>query len=253
MNTLSKPGEGAFRCTPLPALAGATPKLKLCARRHAIKQRGIVLFFALIALVVMSLAAVALIRSVDTGTMIAGNLAFKQAATASGDAGIERAMEWLLATQSAENAAGRDVYKHATHAFNNSNPAAGYYSSADPALILKSDAVWDAIVPTSTFTDNAGNNKAIEITDNSGNTVRFVIQRMCRDAYPANDARNIPNMTNCLFSDAALDNSGKEVKLPGEICEGTGCPSVGQTPQIRITARVTGPKNTVSYIQSFVY
>ena len=38
-------------------------------------QRGVVLFFALIALVAMSLAAVALIRSVDTSTIIAGNLA----------------------------------------------------------------------------------------------------------------------------------------------------------------------------------
>ena len=52
-------------------------------------QQGVVSFIALVALVVMSLAAVALIRSVDTATLIAGNLAFKQAATASADAGVE--------------------------------------------------------------------------------------------------------------------------------------------------------------------
>lgn len=225
---------------------------KRSVRQYAVKQRGVVLFFALIALVVMSLAAVALIRSVDTSTMIAGNLAFKQAATTSGDAGIETAIEWLTATQLAEKTAGRDVYKHATHAFNNTNEVAGYYSNADTALSLIADPVWDAIDPDITYTDSAGNLKTIGITDTSGNTIRFVIQRMCRIAYPANDTRNIPEKANCLFSSAALDNSGQEVKLPQDVCQGVGCPSAGQTPQIRITVRITGPRNTVSYIQSFV-
>jgi Tfp pilus assembly protein PilX len=67
--------------------------------KTSIRQRGVVLFFTLIALVVMSLAAVALIRSVDTSTMIAGNLAFKQSATTSGDGGIEAAVSWLAAQQ----------------------------------------------------------------------------------------------------------------------------------------------------------
>lgn len=264
MSTLSKRSEAEFQCRLIPVIAGVTPKLKLCVRQQAVKQRGVVLFFALIALVVMSLAAVALIRSVDTSTMIAGNLAFKQAATTSGDAGIETAIEWLTATQLAEKTANRDVYKHATHAFNNGNEVAGYYSALGlPAVnalglpegtnpSLFSDDIWDAIDPDITFVDSAGNNKTIGVTDTSGNTIRFVIQRMCRIAYPANDTRNIPGITNCLFSSAALDNSGQEVKLPQDVCQGLGCPSAGQTPQIRITVRITGPRNTVSYIQSFV-
>ena len=44
-------------------------------------QRGVVLFIALIAMVVMSLAGVALIRSVDTTGSVAGNLAFREAST----------------------------------------------------------------------------------------------------------------------------------------------------------------------------
>lgn len=63
------------------------------------KQNGVVLFFSLIALVVMSLAAVALIRSVDTNTLISGNLAFKQSATISADAGLETALKWLDTNQ----------------------------------------------------------------------------------------------------------------------------------------------------------
>lgn len=253
MNTLPKRSGAEFQCRLMPTLAGVTPKLEFCARPHAMKQRGVVLFFALIALVVMSLAAVALIRSVDTSTMIAGNLAFKQTATSSGDGGIETAIDWLSATQSAMQAASLNVYKDAAHAFNNTNAAAGYYSNADPALSLTTAAVWNAIDPTITFTDSAGNSKTIGFTDNSGNTILFVVQRMCRIDYGPNNPLNEPRTTNCLFSSAALNNSGQEVKLPQDICTGNGCPAVGQTPQIRLTARVTGPANTISYIQSFVY
>jgi type IV pilus assembly protein PilX len=228
------------------------PNRKLRTRR-AKNQRGVVLFFALIAMVVIMLAAVALIRSVDTSTMIAGNLAFKQAATSAGDAGIENAVQFLAATQTAMQVAGKDVYKDASHAFNNTNAATGYYSNADPALSLTTDPVWNAIDPTLTYTDSAGNSKTIGVTDNVGNTILFVVQRMCRVNYGANDTRNIPNTSNCLFSSAALDNDGKQIPLPQDVCIGGGCPSSGQTPQIRITARIKGPKNTVSYIQSFVY
>ncbi len=55
-------------------------------------QRGVILIITLIVLVAMTLASIAMVRSVDTSTVIAGNLAFKQSATASGDAGLEAAI-----------------------------------------------------------------------------------------------------------------------------------------------------------------
>ena len=199
------------------------------------KQRGVVLFFALIALLAMSLAAVALIRSVDTSTLIAGNLAFKQAATTSGDAGIEAAVNWMAAIEAANNAI--NVLNDPAHPFNITDLAArpGYHSSADPALDITADATWDDV------------NNVLVGTDGSGNTVRYIIQRMCRIAnQPIQNA-------NCLFSGALEDNNGQSIPLPQEVCEGAGCPVAGQTPQIRITSRATGPKSTVSYVQAFVY
>jgi len=99
-------------------------------------QRGVVLFVALIALVVMSLAAVALIRSVDTATIIAGNLAFRQSATTSSDRGFNDpasgAMAWLTTTDNSNST--KDPTTDATHSFNITNTGAGYYSNADPAL-----------------------------------------------------------------------------------------------------------------------
>ncbi|MFZ2542237.1 MAG: hypothetical protein WAW75_10780 [Gallionella sp.] len=206
-----------------------------CERAYALKQRGVVLFFALIALVVMSLAAVALIRSVDTSTLIAGNLAFKQTATASGDAGIEAAMGWLAVTQTANNAI--NILNDPSHHLNITDLAArpGYHSSVDPALILTAEATWDDV------------NNVVMAEDGSGNTVRYIIQRMCRNA-------NLPIQTaECLFSSAVQDNNGQNIPLPQDVCLGAGCPVAGQTPQIRITSRTSGQKNTVSYVQAFVY
>jgi type IV pilus assembly protein PilX len=197
------------------------------------KQRGVVLFFALVALLAIMLAAVALIRSVDTSTMIAGNLAFKQAATTSGDAGTEAAIGWLGATQAANSAI--NVLTDATHAFNVTDAASGYYSNSDPALSLFADATWDAITAIAA------------VTDSSGNTIRYVIQRTCRTPGVAiKDA-------DCLFSGAVQNTSGQNIPLPQDVCSGPGCPVAGQTPMIRITSRVKGPKNTASYVQAFVY
>lgn len=207
-------------------------------RANAMKQRGVVLFFALIALLAMSLAAVALIRSVDTSTMIAGNLAFKQAATTSGDAGIEAAITWLTATEAAATAARvgttNTVLNDLTHPFNITNAANGYYSNADPALNLFADATWNAItIPA--------------VTDISGNSKRYIIQRMCRTANA------LVTTQNCLFSGALQDTNGQNIPLPQDVCTGAGCPAAGQSPQIRVTTRVDGPKNTISYVQAFVY
>ena len=202
-------------------------------------QRGLVLFFALLGLLVLSLAAAALIRSVDTSTLIAGNLAFKQSAANSGDVGMEGAMT-LLATVQAANAS-TNVLTAASHPFNQDAPTSGYYSavhdnSADAAFLnLFADATW--VDATSKLVG----------TDNAGNTTRYIIQRMCRTS-------NQPIQTaGCLFSGALQDSNGQHVQLPQEVCQGAGCPVAGQTPILRITSRVIGPKNTVSYTQAFVY
>lgn len=226
---------------------------KPCVQRvRNMKQRGVVLFFALIALLAMSLAAVALIRSVDTSTMIAGNLAFKQAATTSGDAGIEAAIAWLTATEAANAlpVTGINILTDPAlaHPFNNTggtgaflNP--GYYSNAATAVSLTDG--------TGIQWTNADSTLVAPDPDPSGNSIRYVIQRMCRNA-------NQPIATaNCLFSGAIIDKNGQNIPLPQDICDtsipGNGCPVAGQTPQIRITSRITGPKNTVSYVQAFVY
>lgn len=209
--------------------------------RAAIRQRGVVLFFTLIALVVMSLAAVALIRSVDTSTMIAGNLAFKQSATSSGDAGIEAAVGWLALQQQNMASAGQNVFldPSALLAFNQSNAAnaaLGYYSSVRPVSQLTDGTVqWNS-------TDSA-----LVGTDASSNTVRYIIERMCTTPNQA------PSTANCLFTTPASTLGDQAVVAADQVCQGAGCLTNVQSPQLRITARVAGPKNTYSYVQTFSY
>ena len=187
------------------------------------KQTGVVLFIALIALVVMSLAAVALIRSVDTNTMIAGNLAFKQAAISSADSGLETAIGWL-ATKAAS---GGDT------AFDADDTANGFYSTSAA----------DAKTLSAASTKLATGTQITAGQDTSGNTVRYVVQRLCRTTGAANTG-------SCLYG-APTDPTGtKGVK---DASEAGGPSAAGTSVMFRVTVSVAGPKNTLGFIQAYVY
>lgn len=200
-------------------------------------QQGVVLFIALIALVVMSLAAVALIRSVDTNTMIAGNLAFKQSALVSSDRGVETALAWVETKTLASPA---DL--NADTAANADN---GYY-----ATYLTPDLDNDAVLKDSNTWADAKSAYAIGAdidiatgTGPDGNNIRYIVQRMCREAVA-------PTADKCLFGESELGTGSKGVK---DATESGAIINSQQSPMYRVTVRVTGPKNTVSYAQTFVY
>ena len=85
--------------------------------RHA-AQRGVSLIFALLALGAMLLAAVALVRAVDSGALVLGNLGFKQDATSAADRAAEYARTCLnggggcavIANLNADGAIGTGYY-----------------------------------------------------------------------------------------------------------------------------------------------
>jgi len=60
------------------------------------KQQGVVLVIALIALMAISLAGVALMRSVDTSNVVSGNIAFNEAAIQMADIGAEQAYTEIM-------------------------------------------------------------------------------------------------------------------------------------------------------------
>ncbi|WP_342617901.1 hypothetical protein [Rhodoferax sp. GW822-FHT02A01] len=199
--------------------------------RSSIKktEEGVVLIIALIVLVAMTLAALAIIRSVDTNNLIAGNLAFQQAATHSADLGIESATTWL--NSATDTTLAVDVNTEG-YVANGSDPLFSPDATNDK---LSWDNYWNRYIKV---------NRSVKTltTDASGNTVSYIIDRLC----PA--AGSTDKMT-CVISPtaASLANSG------GSASAGSTQPNPPHPFCYRITVRVDGPHSTVSYVQSIVY
>jgi len=191
--------------------------------RHA-GQRGTVLLIALILLVALSLAGIALIRSVSTSNMIAGNLAFQQATTHSADIGVETALDFL----NASSVAGSTTLQNSILSGANRYVAV----RQDPAPGQSWDAFWNATLAGS----GAVNTLA---PDAAGNTVSYVIHRLC-------NAAGAPVYPGCSASPTDASSAGNSY--------GAAVVALTSPRQIyyRITARVTGPRNTLSYVQVIV-
>lgn len=196
------------------------------------RQGGLALLVSLIVLVAMSLAGIALVRSVDTATMIAGNLAFRQGATTSGDAGIETARTWLLA-----NGASLE----------NDSSSNGYYATSQDNLDLTGNA-------TRTNTDDdvdwtgagvgASTPKCLA-TDAAGNTVCYIIHRLCNAAGALNSAT-------CSTQQTEKGGSSLGSTRPMGTYQERSWTEVATLAYYRVTVRVAGPRNNVSYIQAFL-
>ena len=190
-------------------------------------QKGMVLFVALIALVAMSLAAAALVRSVDSGTLVAGNLAFKQSAIMSAETGIARAYTYI-------NSKPSDV------ALQTAEVTDGYYSAFDDSLVFTDSATW---ADNKTFTVQD------DIADLSGNETRYILQRMCRTTAKV-------DADNCLVGTGKKAPSSQGTKSEGGGAGGGGYDAdagLADAVAYRLTVRVAGPKNTFSYLQAFIY
>jgi Tfp pilus assembly protein PilX len=185
-------------------------------RQSQRKQRGTVLMVVLVALVAMLLSVIALSRSSDTNQLVAGNLAFRNAAVHSSDAGIQNAVQWLQSTVG-------------TPVLNNNAANRGYSASMiepnwdDPAL-------WQ----TCGGCQIAG--------DAAGNTVQWITHRMC--SAPGNP--NDPGVSCSLLTAGSAAASGGS--YAGDATNFTG----NALNYYRITVRVLGPRNTSTLVQAFV-
>jgi len=74
------------------------------------RQQGASLIIVVILLVILMVSALALVRSSETVGAVAGNVAFKQAATEAGDVGIAAANNWLGALTNVDAAVAGVYY-----------------------------------------------------------------------------------------------------------------------------------------------
>lgn len=186
------------------------------------RQRGVVLYVALVIMVAMMLAGVALLRSVGAGQSVAGNLAFKQNATSAGDRGVNGAMNYLRPASAASVPSSVELAAN--------QPTKGYFASWDPnfnPLTYPWDANTSAAGPVIEATPN----------DGTGNRVRYVVHRLCANAGALEG-------NNCIsVTDGTTLNTGVSGASAGKI------PDPPLPPYFRITTRIDGPRNTVSYTQ----
>jgi Tfp pilus assembly protein PilX len=199
-------------------------------RIGARRERGVVLLIALIVLVAMTLAGIGMMRSIDSGTMVSGNIGFREAAVASADTGVEIARAWLIANQASLNA---DI------------PASGYYSTRQDNLDITGNMTegghdgvnWGGSDSTQSITGYS-----LGSVDSSGNTVFYLIHRMCSIPGPINGGGQT-----CAYS--IQNQTGSTQSSPDYSSYGL---STAVQAYFRITVRVNGAKNTVSYVQAVV-
>lgn len=208
----------------------------------SLRQRGISLLFALMALVVIGFAAVALTRSVDTGTLIMGNLSFKNDTLVASSAGAEQAITWLQnnisstvldadQTASGYYASSRDLL----------DPTGGKTSATDKRPLINWDGACQGaaagtyvncdVLP---FTGTAVN----------GNKIQWVITRLC-------DTTGVPGGSNLCIRPATATTSTTSER--GELTSGGRISSAVASPFYRIIVRVEGPRNTVSYTETMLH
>lgn len=208
---------------------------RIISPHRARRQRGVAVIVALVVLVAMSLAAVALMRSVDTAGMIAGNLAFRQGATIGGDRGIEAARTALMGMTEAQLGANA--------------PLLGYYATVPAATAidltgnrLPNKSLWVAWPGTPGLGDAPA---CLPADATTGNRVCYIIHRLCT----ATGNLSTANCYTYTTSSGGGDESGTNPHA-GKIQGGAEV----TIPQgyYRITVRTAGPRNNVSFLQAFV-
>jgi Tfp pilus assembly protein PilX len=184
------------------------------------RERGVVVFVALIAVVLMSLAAVGLMRSVHTSSLVVGNLAFRQAALAVSSAAVEKAIYDMFQPGTIADVTNHDLNRN-------------YYAFVQPGENAMG-------VPADLQTKGAAPASFQKITDSSGNTATYVIERMCLPAslgLPANG-------TMC-----EMIPPKQGMGLQGNVQWNIG---LDPFPYYRMTVRVDGPNNSVSFAQAMI-
>lgn len=189
------------------------------------------LLVSLIVLVALTMAGIAMMRSVDTSTIVAGNIGFRQSSVNAADQGVQAAYAYVLANISTLAAnAGND-------------PANGYTGITPPGerpdwYTNPNDAGWANAVSCngpSVATACASFGPGGTATDVTGNNVTYVIHRLC-------DASGVCGQTQ---SSSAISGEGVDQSAPNFF---TTTPSI----HFRVTVRSIGGaagRTSVAYVQ----
>ncbi len=175
------------------------------------RQHGVALPVMLIMLLILLVSSIYLLRSSNSTTLTAANLAYDAQLARATDFGLHTGFQWLSQTASANRAT-----------LNGNVAGQGYRATMNTRLGVRSGQFWDG---------------SREVNDGKGNTIRYVIHRMCTLASPTNAPNN--HCVRTTANSAELGNAvriGDSMKTDGVLFNG-----VPQTHFV-ITARIDGPR-----------
>lgn len=205
--------------------------------RHASRQRGVVLLFSLIALVVMLIAAVALIRSFNSSLFAAGNIGFKRDMRNQSELAVNTALGYFRGTGALSTTSGRA----------NSTPSVNYSAvmlptnpQSIPNALALSDSAFAAAYTAGDITSTDPNQKV---------TIRYVIDRLCS----ATGDETTLGAGSCVLANNPTPAGSGALDLMSA-GRGGECPTCAAATPLgvvyRLSVKVTGPRNTQSFFQS---
>lgn len=175
------------------------------------RQRGIALPVMLLMMLTMLATSIFLIKSINSTTLTASNLAYESAQAKQADQGLATAFEWLSRTAATNKSA-----------FNANVGTEGYIANWDTTKKLNDPLFW------------TGSKTIVDAT--TATSVEYVIHRMCK-----NTGAYDPPGNQCVLTVDAANTSGSSA--PGQSL-GLGNPVFESAPQVHyvVTSRIFGPR-----------
>jgi len=179
------------------------------------RQRGLILFVALIATVALAYAGVALLRTVMTSVTIGANVSARQQAILAAAIAVEEDTTALFDTSAPVDTTADD-------------PARNYFAARQSGEDAR--GVPRALQAVADYPPGAG-----LLETGEGFTARHLIERLCLLPGAA-------SVSNCTLS-------------PPSIAAASGAPSPTEpprTPYYRVTVRVDGPRGAATFVQAML-
>lgn len=179
------------------------------------RERGMILFVALLCVLLLTMAAVALARTIATDVAIGGNLALRLQAARATTEGVERAVATLFETGAIADTNADDASRN-------------YFASRQPGEDARG-------VPRALQSIDAYPEGAVVADIADGFTLRHIVERLC--LAPGSASRE-----NCALT-------------PPSIEAASGAPPAGEpprTPYYRVSIRVDGPAGATVFAQALL-
>lgn len=199
-------------------------------RFHRVRaQQGVVLLYGLIVLAIMLIGAAAMVRSMNTSLVNAGNLGFKRDLTNQAERAAATALD-LLRTGALSTTTSRE-----------SHSTANNYSAT--ILATNAQGLPNVLVNDATFTTVGVTSNDISVPDQAI-TLRWVIDRLCTATGTADASR-------CTMANdpAPAGGSGSDLINAIDTTSG-GAGALQRRVVYRLSIRVTGPRSTQAFFQT---